>query len=261
MLLYNCTTEFETIIITIQGGRHLQYCHSNQGQFWGHYFLPLFLSNSPSVLAVHSIYHFLVHLWLMWRFLFADGCNPIQSIDRSFVCFGSLKSPHFPWEGFSDSLHFVRLRRTPGKPCGCVLNWLQRYFLKFACLSFSSGALHAHRGFKKDESLMNSSLWVEDFTSPFYGRYFTLNLKRRIIPDYENDQIFLHLQRQTNFTIFIYHSKFFLLNSNLLSFPMIIKQVSSSMGNHYWCLAVTERFELNHPSDPCFEGKFAYRCI
>ena len=118
---------------------------------------------------------------------------------------------------------------------------------------------HAHIGYKKNESLMNSSIWVEDFTSPFYGRYFTLNLKRRIIPDYENDQIFLHLQKQTNFTIFIYHSKFFLLNSNILSFPMIIKQVSSSMGNHYWHFAVTERFELNHPNDPCYEGKFDYR--
>ena len=72
---------------------------------------------------------------------------------------------------------------------------------------------HAHIGFNKNESLMNKSLWVEDFTSPFYGRYFTLNLERRITPDYENDQIFLHLQKQTNFTIFIYHNKFFLLNS------------------------------------------------
>ena len=48
----------------------------------------------------------------MWRFLFADGCNPILSIDGSSVCFGSLKSPPYPWEGFSNSLHFVRLLLT-----------------------------------------------------------------------------------------------------------------------------------------------------
>ena len=96
-------------------------------------------------------------------------------------------------------------------------------------------------GFPKNESLMNSSLWVEDVTHPFYGRYFTLNLRKRITPNYADDQIFLHLRRRTNFTIFIYHSNFFLLNSNILSFPMIIKDVSSSMGNHYWNLAMTER--------------------
>ena len=111
-------------------------------------------------------------------------------------------------------------------------------------------------GFPKNESLMNSSFWVEDVTHPFFGRYFTLNLGKRITPNYADDQIFLHLQRRTNFTIFIYHSNFFLLNSNILSFPMIIKDVSSSMGNHYWNLAMTERFELNHPNDPCYEGKF-----
>ena len=111
-------------------------------------------------------------------------------------------------------------------------------------------------GFLKNESLMNSSLWVEDVTHPFFGRYFTLNLRKRITPNYEDDQIFLHLRQRTNFTIFIYHSNFFLLNSNILSFPTIIKDVSSSMGSHYWNLAMTERFELNHPNDPCYEGRF-----
>ena len=279
-----------------------------------------------------------------------------MSIDRSFVCFGSLRRPHFTWEGFSNwiGLDWIGWRVLV---LVCILfvycshalqtMWLRLeliakifsqvclfvFFLWFfgvpnikryqndevlvvASTKHMGGILaptisvvarnpvsrkgwksynitpsveiiedrcgnasdiqkciveetynladlvrQAHIGFKKNESLMNSSLWVEDFASPFYGRYFTLNLERRITPDYENDQIFLHLQKQTNFTIFIYHSKFFLLNSNLLSFPMIIKQVSSSMGSHYWNLAVTERFELNHPSDPCYEGKFDYRYI
>ena len=127
---------------------------------------------------------------------------------------------------------------------------------------------------------MNSSFWVEDVTHPFFGRYFTLNLGKRITPNYVDDQIFLHLRRRTNFTIFIYHSNFFLLNSNILSFPMIIKDVSSSMGNHYWNLAMTERliwtiqttpamkvdFDLlaayNHPStgpSSNFEGRVKYK--
>ena len=114
---------------------------------------------------------------------------------------------------------------------------------------------HAHIGFVTNESLMNSSLWSEDFTNTFYGRLLTLSLDRRITPDYDRDEIFLHLQKNFSYTIFIYYSQFFVLNTNILSFPVIIKDVSSSMGNHYWNLAVTERFELNHPDDPCYEGK------
>ena len=112
----------------------------------------------------------------------------------------------------------------------------------------------AHIGFEKNESLMDPSLWREDFTRTFYGRYFTLNTGRRTTPDYRVDQIFLHLKENFTFNIFIYHQKFFVPNNNILSFPVIIKDASSSMGSHYWNLAVTERFDLNHPNDPCYEG-------
>lgn len=112
----------------------------------------------------------------------------------------------------------------------------------------------AHIGFEKSESLMGSSLWHEDFTRTLYGRYFTLNTGRRTTPNYGVDQIFLHLQENFTFNIFIYHKKFFVPNSNILSFPVILKDASSLMGSHYWNLAVIERFELNHPNDPCFEG-------
>ena len=112
----------------------------------------------------------------------------------------------------------------------------------------------AHIGFEKNESLMDPSLWREDFTRTFYGRYFTLNTGRRTTPDYGVDQIFLHLKENFTFNIFIYHQKFFVPNNNILSFPVIIKDASSWMGSHYWNLAVTERFDLNHPNDPCYEG-------
>ena len=113
---------------------------------------------------------------------------------------------------------------------------------------------HAHIGFRTNESLMNPALWREDFTNSFYGRILTLSVDRRITPDYNRDQIFLHLQKNISYTIFIYHRQFFVLNTNILSFPVIIKDVSNSMGSHYWNLAVTERLELNHPNDPCYEG-------
>ena len=120
---------------------------------------------------------------------------------------------------------------------------------------------HAHIGFAKNESLMNSTLWREDFTNTYYGRYHTLNPGRRMTTDYFADQIFLHLHQNFNYTIFIYHQEFFVLNKNILSFPVIIKDVSSAMGNHYWNIAMTERFELNHPNDPCYEGAcFFYMC-
>ena len=116
----------------------------------------------------------------------------------------------------------------------------------------------AHIGYKVNESLMESSLWREDFTITPYGRYFTLNIGKRITPDYAVDQIFLHLHQKFNYKIFIYHQKFFVPNTNILSFPVIIKDASSSMGSHYWNLAVTERFELNHPNDPCYEGSILH---
>ena len=121
--------------------------------------------------------------------------------------------------------------------------------------SLSDVIKDAHIGFERKESLMDSALWHDDFTNTFFGRLFTLNITgRRITPDYTVDELFLHLQQNFNYTIFIYYQEFFVLNTNILSFPVIIKDVSSSMGNHYWNLAVTEKFELNHPNDPCYEG-------
>ena len=57
---------------------------------------------------------------------------------------------------------------------------------------------YAHIGFRRNESLMGDHLWQEDFTHPFYGRLFTINPGRRITPDYDQDQIFLHLQPNFN---------------------------------------------------------------
>ena len=120
----------------------------------------------------------------------------------------------------------------------------------------------AHIGFVKNESLMDPSLWREDFTRTFYGRYFTLNTGRRLNRNYAVDQIFLHLEKEFNYKMFIYHEKFFVPNTDILSFPVLIKDASwETMGNHYWDLAVTERFELNHPNDPCYEGSIYWECI
>ena len=138
--------------------------------------------------------------------------------------------------------------------CG-VANDIQKCILD-GTYNLSDVVKHAHIGYKKNESLM--SLWCEDFTIMHYGRYFTLTYSRRITPDYAVDQIFLHLHQKFNYRIFIYHQKFFVPNTNILSFPVIVKDVSSSMGNHYWNLAVTERFDLNHPNDPCYEGSICY---
>ena len=124
--------------------------------------------------------------------------------------------------------------------------------------NLSSVVKDAHIGFETKESLMNSSLWHEDFTGPWAGRYFTMNPGRMVTPNWATDQIFLHLHESRNYTIFIYNSNFFVLNMNFLSFPVIIKEVSSSMGSHYWNIAVVERRELNHPKDPCYDGSLFF---
>ena len=128
--------------------------------------------------------------------------------------------------------------------------------------NFSDVIKDAHLGYTEYESLMDSSLWREDFSFTYYGRYFTLNTGRRLTPNYAVDQIFLHLQKELNYKVFIYHEKFFVPNTDILSFPVLIKDASwETMGNHYWDLAVTERFELNHPNDPCYEGSIYWECI
>ena len=122
--------------------------------------------------------------------------------------------------------------------------------------NMSSVVKDAHIGFEKKESLMNSSLWHEDFTGPWAGRYFTMNPRRMVTPNFATDQIFLHLHESKNYTIYIYNSNFFVLNMNTLSFPLSIKDISSSMGSHYWNIAVVERLELNHHKDPCYDGNY-----
>ena len=84
--------------------------------------------------------------------------------------------------------------------------------------NLSSVVKDAHIGFETKESLMNSSLWHEDFTGPWAGRYFTMNPVRMVTPNWATDQIFLHLHESRNYTIFIYNSNFFVLNMNFLSF-------------------------------------------
>ena len=81
---------------------------------------------------------------------------------------------------------------------------------------------------------MNSSLWHEDFTDTYDGRYFIMRLNphTRITPDYLVDQIFLHLNKKLDFKIFLYHQDYFVLNSNLLRSILTLRRVSSSMGNH-----------------------------
>ena len=110
--------------------------------------------------------------------------------------------------------------------------------------------------FDTNESLMNSSLWHEDFTDTYDGRYFIMRLNphTRITPDYLVDQIFLHLNKKLDFKIFLYHQDYFVLNSNLLRSILTLRRVASSMGNHYYHFAMTERIELDHPDDPCYKG-------
>ena len=114
-------------------------------------------------------------------------------------------------------------------------------------------------GYRTNESLMDPRFWQEEFKHPYYGRRFTLNIDRGLEND--KDQIYIQLRPGLFYTVYIFDKNFFVKNINslsfpFLSFPLTMKHGAASNEHYYWNIAVTERFELNHPDDPCDEGNF-----
>ena len=106
---------------------------------------------------------------------------------------------------------------------------------------------------------MDPRFWQEEFKHPYYGRRFTLNIDRGLEND--KDQIYIQLRPGLFYTVYIFDKNFFVKNINslsfpFLSFPLTMKHGAASNEHYYWNIAVTERFELNHPDDPCDEGNF-----
>ena len=107
-------------------------------------------------------------------------------------------------------------------------------------------------GFQNKESLLDQdSLVIEDFTNVWTGRYYTLNISRKLGQNDNLDQLFISLY-STKYRIWIHDPNFFIINENPSSLPALMKIVEpNKTSSHYYCLTLTEVEELDLPEDPC----------
>ena len=111
-------------------------------------------------------------------------------------------------------------------------------------------------GFEQNVSLMNQSLWQEDFTAAWFGRSYTLRYPDPIGTNWRTDAINIHINQSDGLTrrIFFHDPDYFLLNVNPLALPLNLQTLKNSLtGRVYYSLALTEHVELNTPQDPCIE--------
>ena len=111
-------------------------------------------------------------------------------------------------------------------------------------------------GFEQNVSLMNRTLWQEDFTEAWYGRSYTLTYPDPMGTNWKTDAINIHINESDGLTrrIFFHDPDYFLLNLNPLALPINLQTLKNSLtGNVYYSLALTEHMKLNTPQDPCVE--------
>ena len=97
----------------------------------------------------------------------------------------------------------------------------------------------------------------EDFTLNYPGRYYTLDLPMKIGPDDDEDQIFLELNTNLSYTLFIHDPEyFFVYNVNPIALPTkTITFTASDRKPNAWFyrLELAKVNKLNLPSNPCID--------
>ena len=82
-------------------------------------------------------------------------------------------------------------------------------------------------GYMTRKSLVNeNNLWIEDFTSSPKGRCYTLNIPQRIGPNGKEERLFLLLSHDLFYQIFIHDPDYFVMNSNPVGLPTIMKKLA-----------------------------------
>ena len=108
---------------------------------------------------------------------------------------------------------------------------------------------------KKEINLTQENL-REDFTLNYAGRYFTLDLPMKIGPDYHEDELFLELNTNQTYTVFIHDPKYFLYNENPIALPTTTRRFTAKdrrSNSWFYRLELAEVNQLNLPSSPCIE--------
>ena len=108
-------------------------------------------------------------------------------------------------------------------------------------------------GYMTRKSLVtDENPWIEDFTRSLQGRCYTLNIPQRIGPDGNKERLFLLLSKELDYQIFIHDPEYFLMNTNPVGLPTIMKKLDPNKStSHYHRLSATNMEELSTPHDPC----------
>ena len=126
-------------------------------------------------------------------------------------------------------------------------------------------------GFKRKSILGRKDLVLEGFANVIpesQAKFFTFNLRDRITPNWDEDQIFIELPYSTNFEIFIHDPTFFTLNYIPVALPTLYLRVMVNQSeSHYYTMVMTEVEELDVAQDPCnrdekynFQVKSIFKC-
>ena len=87
--------------------------------------------------------------------------------------------------------------------------------------------------------LMEPKLWTTHFTSVSFGRGYTLRFDWNSSASY--DQVFLHLNRSLDYTIFIHDHEYFWASENYLAMTSLFVTIDPSQTtSHYDQMVVTE---------------------
>ena len=104
---------------------------------------------------------------------------------------------------------------------------------------------------EKNEIIMTKENIREDFIFDFPGIFHTLTLPVKIGPNLFKDALFVGLNTNLTYLVFIHDPEFFFFNDNPLSTPAIIKRFKTKPNSWSYRLELTEVNKLNLPSSPC----------
>ena len=101
------------------------------------------------------------------------------------------------------------------------------------------------------EDLIKEGLAILGSPAP-PAKFFTIDVGKRVGPDFNKDQLFIELHLKRNYKIFIHDPKFFTLNYLITALPSLQRDIFvDNTECHYYAMVMTEVEELDLEADPC----------
>ena len=108
----------------------------------------------------------------------------------------------------------------------------------------------------KKEILITDENIRSDYTDPWTGIFWTLTLPMKIGPDLYKDQLFIGLNTNLTYAVYLHDAEYFLMNENPTSTPSIHRKFTTSAEkttSWFYKLSLVEVNKLNLPRSPCVE--------